>query len=211
MAGDSVPPCISLDAFLVDDRHSLLEALWQISLLAKSGGLSQKYPASTDHKTAQCPSGHPWFCNGAGEVSRGHRSLWTGDQPGEQAGWKRTCGSLLRNFRNDQLGGQAGWKGLRTSPIYGCKILTLYSSHQESKRTLQKWRQTCATNMEWIFRGKEQSELWWNQLAWMESHVDFGHVEGPSHLWLSLTKRLGFWKAIFKIVAVRMFINTFFC
>ena len=132
--------------------------------------------------------GHSWLCYGACEVSRGHRSLWTGDQLGEQTGWKRTSGSLLRNpcndqpggqtgwngtaacllrnLRNDQLGGQAGWEGVRTSPIYGCKLLTLYSSHQESKRTLQKWRQTCATNMEWIFRGKEQSELWWNQLAW---------------------------------------------
>ena len=139
--------------------------------------------------------GHPWLCNGAGEVSRGHRSFWTGDQLGEQTGWKRTSGSLLRNLCNDKHGGQAGWngtaacllrnlrsdkhrgqarwEGVRTSPIYGCKLLTLYSSHQESKRTLQKWRQTCATNREWIFRGKEQSELWWNQLAWMESHVDF--------------------------------------
>ena len=55
VAGDSVPPCIALNAFLVDDRHRLLEALWQISMLAKSGGLSQKYPSSPDHKTAKSP------------------------------------------------------------------------------------------------------------------------------------------------------------
>ena len=42
VAGDSVPPCIAVNAFLVDDRHRLLEALRQISLLSKSGGLSQK-------------------------------------------------------------------------------------------------------------------------------------------------------------------------
>ena len=146
------------------------------------------------------PSGHPWLCNGAGEVSRGHRSLWTGDQPGEQTGWKRTSGSLLRNLRNDQLGGQAGWEGVRTSPIYGCKLLTLYSSHQESKRTLQKWRQTCATNREWIFRGKEQSELWWNQLAWMESHVDFGQVEGKAIFDYPWPRDSGFEKQYFNFL-----------
>ena len=54
-AGDSVPPCIAVNAFLVDDRHRLLEALWQISLLSKSGGLSKKYPASPDLKTAKFP------------------------------------------------------------------------------------------------------------------------------------------------------------
>ena len=53
VAGDSVPPCIAVNAFLVDDRHRLLEALRQISLLAKSGGLSQKYPASPYDKTAK--------------------------------------------------------------------------------------------------------------------------------------------------------------
>ena len=55
VAGDSVPPCIAVNAFLVDDRHRLLKALRQISLLSKSGGLSQKYPASPDLKTAKSP------------------------------------------------------------------------------------------------------------------------------------------------------------
>ena len=55
MAGDSVPPCIAVNAFLVDDRHRLLEALRQISMLAKSGGLSRKYAASPYDKTAKFP------------------------------------------------------------------------------------------------------------------------------------------------------------
>ena len=183
VAGDSVPPCISLDAFLVDDRHSLLEALRQISLLAKSGGLSRKYAASPYDKTAKFPL--QVTPDSVTVLVKSHADIGHSEPVTNLGGRQDGTGLLglffaifaMTSFRSRQ-----DWKA-GGSLLFMVASFSLCTVRTKSPRELYKSGGKRVQRI-WSEYSEGKNKVNCGGINWlgMESHVDFGHVEGLSHL-----------------------------